>query len=81
MSSYDASVTAWAGPALVSRAFREERGQIYSAPEFLETTIRYDENDGVSTSQRVRYRHLFWPVIPAFPGPGGLHWHWQSEFE
>ena len=41
-------VTAWAGPALVSRAVREERGQIYSAPEVLETTSRYNENDGVS---------------------------------
>ena len=42
------AVTAWAGPALVSRAVREERRQIYSAPEVLETTNRYNENDGVS---------------------------------
>ena len=42
------SVTAWAGLALVSRAVREESGQTYSAPEVLETTNRYYENDGVS---------------------------------
>ena len=41
-------VTARAGPALFSRAVREEMGQIYSAPEVLETTNRYNENDGVS---------------------------------
>ena len=41
-------VTAWAGPAFVRRAVREERGQIYSAPEVLEITNRYNENDGVS---------------------------------
>ena len=41
-------VTAWAGPAIVRWAVREERGQIYCAPEVLETTNRYNENDGVS---------------------------------
>ena len=35
-------VTAWR-PALVNRAVREERGQIYSAPEVLEKTNRYNE--------------------------------------
>ena len=35
------------GPA-VSRAVREGRRQIYSAPEVLEATNRYNENDGVS---------------------------------
>ena len=34
--------------ALVSRAVREENAQIYTAPEVLETTKRYNENDGVS---------------------------------
>ena len=29
-------------------AVREKRGQIYSAPEVLEITNRYNENDGVS---------------------------------
>ena len=46
------TVTAWAGPAIVRWAVREERGQIYCAPEVLQITNRYDENDGVS--KRVR---------------------------
>ena len=41
-------ITAWAGPAFVRWAVREERGQIYCAPEVLEITNRYNENDGVS---------------------------------
>ena len=41
-------VTAWAGPAIVRWAVREERGQIYCAPEVLEITNQYNENDGVS---------------------------------
>ena len=41
-------VTAWAGPAIVRWAVREERGQIYCAPEVLQITNRYNENDGVS---------------------------------
>ena len=32
----------------VGRAVREERGQIYSAPEVLAKTNRYNENDDVS---------------------------------
>ena len=35
-----ATVTAWAGPAFVRWAVREERGQIYCAPEVLEITNR-----------------------------------------
>ena len=46
-------VTAWAGPAFVCRAVREERGKIYCAPEVLEITNRYNENDGVSKSWRL----------------------------
>ena len=42
------TVTAWAGPAIVRWAVREERGQIYCAPEVLQITNRYNENDGVS---------------------------------
>ena len=42
------TVTAWAGPAFVRRAVREDRGPIYSAPEVLEITNRHNENDGVS---------------------------------
>ena len=41
-------VTAWAGPAIVRWAVREERGQIYCAPEVLQITNRYNENDGIS---------------------------------
>ena len=41
-------VTAWAGPAIVRWAVREERGQIYCAPEVLQRTNRYNEDDGVS---------------------------------
>ena len=59
-------VTAWAGPALVSRAVREERGQIYSAPEVLETTNRYNENDGVSK----RVRELAFGIVIRFGGEG-----------
>ena len=31
----------------------EKEGEIYSAPDVLETTNRYKENDGVSLSKRV----------------------------
>ena len=48
-------VTAWAGPAFVRWAVREERGQIYCATEIycapevsLEITNRYNENDRAS---------------------------------
>ena len=39
-------VAAWAVPALIRKADRAERGQMYSAPEVLETTNQCDENDG-----------------------------------
>ena len=42
------SVTAWAGLVFVRWAVLEERGQIYCAPEVLEITNQYHENDGVS---------------------------------
>ena len=41
-----------AHPAFVHWAVREERGQIYCAPEVLEITNRYNENDGVSIPVR-----------------------------
>ena len=57
-SGHASGVTAWAGLAFRSRRM----GEIYSAPELevLETTNRYNENDGVTRSKReLRYRHLF----------------------
>ena len=60
------SVRAWAGPALVSRAVREERGQIYSAPEVLERTNRYNENDGVSK----RVQELAYGIVTCFGSEG-----------
>ena len=63
------SVTAWAGLALVSRAVREERGQIYSAPEVLQTTNRYNENDGVSK----RVHELAFGIVICFGSTEFLH--------
>ena len=41
-------MTARAGLALISLAVREERQKYIPPPEVLETTNRYNENDGVS---------------------------------
>ena len=60
------TVTAWVGLALVSRAVREEGGQIYSAPEVLEITNRYDENDGVSK----RVHELAFGIVFCFGSEG-----------
>ena len=60
------SVTAWAGPAIVRWAVREERGQIYCAPEVLQITNRYDENDGVS----LRVHELAFGIVICFGSEG-----------
>ena len=44
-------VTGWAGPEFVRWAVREERGQIYCAPEVLEITNRYDVSSSVLVAQ------------------------------
>ena len=59
-------VTAWAGQAIVRRAVREERGQIYCAPEVLEITNRYNENDGVSK----RVHELAFGIVICFGSEG-----------
>ena len=61
-----ARVTAWAGPAIVRWAVREERGQIYCAPEVLQITNRYNENDGVSK----RVHELAFGIVICFGGLG-----------
>ena len=63
------SVTAWAGPAFVRWAAREERGQIYCAPEVLEITNRYNENDGVSK----RVHELAFGIVICFGSAEFLH--------
>ena len=62
------TVTAWAGLALVSlsRAVREERGQIYSEPKVLKTTNRYNEDDGVSK----RVHELAFGIVICFGSEG-----------
>ena len=55
-------VTAWAGPAIVRWAVREERGQIYCAPEVLQITNRYNESDGVSK----RVHELVFGIVICF---------------
>ena len=62
------TVTAWAGPAIVRWAVREERGQIYCAPEVLQITNRYNENDGVSK----RVHELAFGIVICFG-------HWLRE--
>ena len=67
-------VIAWAGPAFASRAVLEERGEIYSAPEVLETTNRYNKNDGVSK----RVHELAFGIVNCFTlwcGLGCCHGH------
>ena len=59
-------VTAWAGPAIVRWAVREERGQIYCAPEVLQRTNRYNENDGVSK----RVHELAFGIVICFGSEG-----------
>ena len=66
---WERGVTAWAGPAFVRRAVREERGQIYSASEVLEITNQYNENDGVSK----RVHELAFVIVNCFGSAEFLH--------
>ena len=57
---------AWRSVVSLSRAVREERGQIYSAPKVLKTTNRYNENDGVSK----RVHELAFGIVICFGSEG-----------